>query len=67
MQNTLVAQDLEQANKIAYGTRRWRVVTLDGQLIDVSGTMSGGGTRVARGAMSSKMAADTSKEASTAA
>ncbi|KAL5343404.1 RecF/RecN/SMC [Aspergillus crustosus] len=54
MQNTLVAKDLEQANRIAYGTRRWRVVTLDGQLIDTSGTMSGGGTRVARGAMSSK-------------
>ena len=62
MQNTLVAQDLEQANRIAYSARRWRVVTLDGQLIDVSGTMSGGGTRVARGAMSSKMASDTTKE-----
>ncbi len=62
MQNTLVAQDLQQANRIAYGVKRWRVVTLDGQLIDVSGTMSGGGTRVARGAMSSKLAPDTSKE-----
>ena len=62
MQNTLVAQDLQQANRIAYGAKRWRVVTLDGQLIDVSGTMSGGGTRVARGAMSSKLAADTTKE-----
>lgn len=62
MQNTLVAKDLEQANRIAYGARRWRVVTLDGQLIDVSGTMSGGGTRVARGGMSSKQVADTSKE-----
>ncbi|KIX00669.1 uncharacterized protein Z518_09734 [Rhinocladiella mackenziei CBS 650.93] len=62
MQNTLVAQDLEQANRIAYGTKRWRVVTLDGQLIDVSGTMSGGGTRVARGAMSSKLSSDTTKE-----
>lgn len=62
MQNTLVAADLEQANRIAYGAKRWRVVTLDGQLIDVSGTMSGGGTRVARGAMSSKLVADTSKE-----
>ncbi|KAJ5692452.1 Structural maintenance of chromosomes protein [Penicillium macrosclerotiorum] len=62
MQNTLVANDLEQANRIAYGARRWRVVTLDGQLIDVSGTMSGGGTRVARGAMSSKQVADTTKE-----
>ena len=62
LQNTLVAKDLEQANRIAYGARRWRVVTLDGQLIDVSGTMSGGGTRVARGAMSSKLVAETSKE-----
>ncbi|OQV02977.1 hypothetical protein CLAIMM_08084 [Cladophialophora immunda] len=62
MQNTLVAQDLEQANRIAYGAKRWRVVTLDGQLIDVSGTMSGGGTRVARGAMSSKLASDTTKD-----
>ena len=62
LQNTLVAKDLEQANRIAYGARRWRVVTLDGQLIDVSGTMSGGGTRVARGGMSSKLVADTTKE-----
>lgn len=62
MQNTLVAQNLEQANRIAYGAKRWRVVTLDGQLIDVSGTMSGGGTRVARGAMSSKLTSDTTKE-----
>ncbi|KAL9639439.1 MAG: hypothetical protein Q9204_001098 [Flavoplaca sp. TL-2023a] len=62
LQNTLVAKDLEQANRIAYGARRWRVVTLDGQLIDVSGTMSGGGTRVARGGMSSKLVAETTKE-----
>ncbi|KAL9104346.1 MAG: hypothetical protein Q9163_000692 [Psora crenata] len=62
LQNTLVAKDLEQANRIAYGARRWRVVTLDGQLIDISGTMSGGGTRVAKGGMSSKLAAETSKE-----
>ncbi|KAL8735529.1 MAG: hypothetical protein Q9166_000697 [cf. Caloplaca sp. 2 TL-2023] len=62
LQNTLVAKDLEQANRIAYGARRWRVVTLDGQLIDVSGTMSGGGTRVARGGMSSKLVVETTKE-----
>ncbi|KAG0214660.1 hypothetical protein BGX28_001698 [Mortierella sp. GBA30] len=53
MQDTLVAEDLNQANRIAYGKQRWRVVTLDGQLIDKSGTMTGGGTRVSRGAMSS--------------
>ncbi|KAI9566365.1 RecF/RecN/SMC [Boletus coccyginus] len=57
--NTLVAHDLEQANRIAFGTaKRWRVVTLAGQLIDSSGTMSGGGNHVARGGMSSKLAAD---------
>ncbi|GIL65143.1 hypothetical protein Vafri_18951 [Volvox africanus] len=43
--NTLVAKDLEQASRIAYGQdRRFRrVVTLQGQLIADSGTMSGGG------------------------
>ncbi len=62
LQNTLVADDLQQANRIAYGAKRWRVVTLDGQLIDKSGTMSGGGTKVARGGMSSKLVSDVSKE-----
>ncbi|KAH0566395.1 hypothetical protein GP486_000217 [Trichoglossum hirsutum] len=62
MQNTLVATDLAQANRIAYGAKRWRVVTEDGQLIDKSGTMSGGGTRVTKGAMSSKLVAEISKE-----
>lgn len=62
LQNTLVAKDLTQANRIAYGAKRWRVVTLDGQLIDKSGTMTGGGTRVAKGGMSSKITAETSKE-----
>ena len=57
--DTLVADDLDQANRIAFGgSRRWRVVTLAGQLIDASGTMSGGGTQVTRGGMSSKLAAD---------
>lgn len=59
--NTLVANDLEQANRIAYGARRWRVVTLTGQLIDTSGTMSGGGNHVTKGVMSAKLAADTVK------
>lgn len=52
MYDTLVATDLAQANKAATGSgRRWRVVTLDGKLVDVSGTMSGGGNRASRGAM----------------
>ncbi|KAI1139430.1 nuclear condensin complex subunit Smc4 [Hypoxylon sp. FL0543] len=62
LQDTLVAKDLAQANRIAYGAKRWRVVTLDGELIDKSGTMSGGGKTVKRGLMSSKLVADTSQE-----
>ncbi|KAJ3525842.1 hypothetical protein NM208_g11464 [Fusarium decemcellulare] len=62
MQDTLVANDLAQANRIAYGAKRWRVVTLDGELIDKSGTMSGGGTTVKRGLMSSKLSSDISNE-----
>jgi structural maintenance of chromosome 4 len=56
LKDTLVANNMNQANQIAYGKQRWRVVTLDGKLIDKSGTMTGGGTRVAKGAMSSKFA-----------
>ena len=53
LRNTLVAKDLESATKLAYsGRTRHRVVTLDGNLIDTSGTMSGGGNKVARGGMS---------------
>ena len=62
LQNTLVAKNMEQANRIAYGAQRWRVVTLEGQLIDKSGTMSGGGTRVAKGGMSAKLASDLTKD-----
>ncbi|EMR08582.1 hypothetical protein PNEG_03058 [Pneumocystis murina B123] len=60
LQNTLVVDDLLQANRIAYGKKRWRVVTLDGQLIDKSGTMTGGGNKVLRGGMSSKLESNVS-------
>jgi structural maintenance of chromosome 4 len=62
LQDTLVAKDLAQANRIAYGAKRWRVVTVDGELIDKSGTMSGGGSTVKKGLMSSKVVAGTTKE-----
>jgi structural maintenance of chromosome 4 len=58
LRDTLVAQDLAQANRIAFGARRWRVVTLAGELIDASGTMSGGGGKPRGGGMSSKLASD---------
>ena len=37
LRDTLVAKDLEQATRIAYGRQRHRVVTLNGQLIETSG------------------------------
>lgn len=52
LQHTLVANDMDQASRVAFqGRKRWRVVTLQGQLIDTSGTMSGGGHQVAKGGM----------------
>lgn len=49
---TLVAGSIEEAMNLAYQAKsRCRVVTLDGKLIDPSGTISGGGTRVMRGRM----------------
>ena len=37
LRDTLVADHLDQATRIAYGAQRFRVVTLQGQLIDTSG------------------------------
>ena len=37
LRDTLVATDIDQATRIAYGRQRFRVVTLGGQLIDQSG------------------------------
>ncbi|KAK0482937.1 hypothetical protein EDD18DRAFT_1433060 [Armillaria luteobubalina] len=37
---TLIVKDMEQANHITFGSRQYQVVTLSGQLIDVSGGMS---------------------------
>jgi structural maintenance of chromosome 4 len=58
VKDTLVAKDMEQARRIAFSGKRWRVVTLQGQLIDTSGTMSGGGQRVIKGLMGNKIAGD---------
>ncbi|KAH9032484.1 SMCs flexible hinge [Lactarius pseudohatsudake] len=58
LRDTLVAQDLAQASRIAFGARRWRVVTLAGELIDSSGTISGGGPKPRGGGMGSKLVAD---------
>ncbi|KAF3423457.1 hypothetical protein E2986_10535 [Frieseomelitta varia] len=55
LQDTLVANDLDQATRIAYGCKRFRVVTLKGELIELSGTMSGGGRSALRGRMGQRV------------
>lgn len=37
IRDTLVANDLDQASRIAYGRVRYRVVTLKGELIETYG------------------------------
>jgi len=51
LRDTCVAEDLEQATRLAYGQTRRRVVTLQGQLIETSGAMSGGGAKPRSGRM----------------
>ncbi|KAH9011787.1 SMCs flexible hinge [Lactarius pseudohatsudake] len=58
LHDTLVVQDLAQATRIAFGARRWRVVTLVGELVDSSGTMSRGMAKPRGGGMGSELAAD---------
>mmetsp|Transcript_1063 Transcript_1063/g.1326 ORF Transcript_1063/g.1326 Transcript_1063/m.1326 type:complete len:1353 (+) Transcript_1063:32-4090(+) len=68
LKNTLVCKNLDEASSIAYvGSRPvHRVVTLKGELIETSGTMSGGGNRVKKGSMkiSSSAAAASSSSSS---
>ncbi|KAI5644664.1 SMC proteins flexible hinge domain-containing protein [Phthorimaea operculella] len=62
LRDTLVANDLDQASRIAYGSTRYRVVTLKGDVIEIAGTMSGGGKSTMRGRMSSSVQQDTSEQ-----
>ncbi|KAK6478689.1 structural maintenance of chromosomes protein 4 [Huso huso] len=63
LRNTLVADHLEQATRLAFQKdKRWRVVTLQGQIIEQSGTMTGGGGRVMKGRMGSSLAQEVSQE-----
>ncbi|OQR89722.1 structural maintenance of chromosomes protein 4 [Achlya hypogyna] len=57
LRETLVAPTMNDAMRAATaGRQRFRVVTLEGQLVELSGAMSGGGTTVRRGGMSSQLA-----------
>lgn len=59
MGNTVVAKDIDQATRIAYGGNQEfrRVVTLDGALFEKSGTMSGGGNKPRGGKMGTSIRA----------
>lgn len=57
-----MANDLEQATRIAYGATRYRVATLKGEMIEISGKMSGGGRTMMRGRMGQTVATKTSKQ-----
>ncbi|KAM8853656.1 structural maintenance of chromosomes protein 4 isoform 1-T2 [Synchiropus picturatus] len=62
LRDTLVAQDMEQATRMAFQKdRRWRVVTLKGQIIEMAGTMTGGG-RVLKGRMGSSIGTEVSQQ-----
>ncbi|XP_069004313.1 structural maintenance of chromosomes protein 4 isoform X1 [Embiotoca jacksoni] len=61
LRDTLVAQDMEQATRMAFQKdKRWRVVTLKGQIIEMAGTMTGGG-RVMKGRMGSSIGTEVSQ------
>uniref|UniRef100_A0A8D1A596 Structural maintenance of chromosomes protein n=2 Tax=Sus scrofa TaxID=9823 RepID=A0A8D1A596_PIG len=63
LRDTLVADNLDQATRVAYQKdRRWRVVTLQGQIIEQSGTMTGGGSKVMKGRMGSSVVVEISEE-----
>ncbi|XP_072248446.1 structural maintenance of chromosomes protein 4 isoform X1 [Leuresthes tenuis] len=61
LRDTLVAKDMEQATRMAFQKeKRWRVVTLKGQIIEMAGTMTGGG-RVLKGRMGSSIGTEVSQ------
>ena len=54
LRNTLVCNTMDDAMRVAFDrSKRRRVVTVDGKMIDSSGTMTGGGNAVSRGGMRS--------------
>lgn len=65
LRDTLVANDMDQATRIAYGRQRYRVVTLKGDVIETSGTMSGGGRSQFRGKMGEQVKTKTAQSHNT--
>ena len=61
LRDTLVTDNIDMANEIAFGQVRRRVVTRDGKLIEPNGVMSGG-PKPRKGGMSSKFKSELSNE-----
>ncbi|VDK87007.1 unnamed protein product [Litomosoides sigmodontis] len=65
LRDTLVADDITTATRIGMGgTKRYRVVTLKGEVVETSGSMTGGGRSERRGRIGQSVKIDTSKESS---
>lgn len=66
LHDTLVADNIDAATRISNNTsvngRRWRVVTLNGEVVEISGTMTGGGGGVRRGRIGRSATVNTSRE-----
>lgn len=65
LRDTLVAADIDQATRIAYASKKEgpaRVVTVGGDLIESSGTMTGGGKAVRKGGMSASLSSGVTAE-----
>ncbi|KAI1723013.1 SMC proteins flexible hinge domain-containing protein [Ditylenchus destructor] len=60
--DTLVADDITKANQIAFpqSGKRWRTVTLKGEVIETSGAMTGGGHGQKKGRIGQSVKVDTS-------
>ncbi|MCQ2817765.1 MAG: chromosome segregation protein SMC [archaeon] len=56
LRDTLVTDSIQRAKQVAYGNQRQRIVTLNGELFEIYGTVSGGG-KPKRGGMSNKKSA----------
>ncbi|XP_047101961.1 structural maintenance of chromosomes protein 4-like [Schistocerca piceifrons] len=57
LRDTLVADNVAQASRISFsGSRRFRVVTLQGNIVEASGAMIGGGRGVRKGRIGQKVA-----------
>ncbi|VDN02672.1 unnamed protein product [Thelazia callipaeda] len=63
LRDTLVANDITAATRIGLdGNVRWRVVTLNGEVVETSGAMTGGGNSQKRGRIGQNVRIDTTTD-----